>query len=679
MLQKTGSRLIQFIRQDRYFPLILLMVILGGFSLQMPWLGFQGDDWHMVWLQYRFGSLNAFFNLTRFSTQWAFQMVMPWMAPVPWQWFLLTLLLRWLSGISLYLFFEKLLPKQKEQAGIFSLLYCLYPGFLMGYLPVTFLAQFIQPGCLFISLYFMVVWLENDQSHNRSFLILSLLFSATNLLLSEYFFFLELLRPLIIWIILRRTGKKHGSFMELIQFWKYFLAVFLFIFGVRVHTQVQSRGRAMLTLEKFNLQPISFIFQWLQQVARDFYAIILQPFIASLTPHFDLQSAQGMLLLSGAVVVAVIIFLYLFKHTALPPKTKSNPFRLMAFGMIVFFLAALPFWMAGLKSFFGFEMLNRVALPQGLSFTILLFSLLSLVPSRWKVMNAGLIALLAGSFAFLQLQSAERFRAEWDTQRRLMWQLAWRAPRMEAGTVMLMNNPGFLLSGENSLSAELNWNYVDAPHPGQADYFVYFNEHRFLADFGDVHADRIFRQDHMLGPVALNPSRLLVIHFSPSGCLRVLDPQIDPLDSRITDFTRGYIQYADLSVIQANSAAESRRLDPVIYRDEPAHDWCYYFQKTDLARQLGDWPSAEEYARQGLAQMPANPDPAELRPFIETLAQSDEWSQAKQLTEDLLARSASQARILCTLWQRIARTTHASLLKQESLAWMTARTGCNVQ
>jgi hypothetical protein len=294
-------------------------------------------------------------------------------------------------------------------------------------------------------------------------------------------------------------------------------------------------------------------------------------------------------------------------------------------------------------------------------------------------MNACLIALLAGSFALLQLQSAELFRAEWERRRELMWQLAWRAPHLEAGTVILMNNPGFLMSGENSLAAELNWNYVQESHPRQADYFVYFNEHRFLSDFDDIRADRIYPQVHMIGPTALNPTRLLVIHFAPGGCLRVLDPQIDPFDSRVNDFTHAYIQDADLSVIQAKNAADSRQPDPAIYREEPAHGWCYYYQKTDLARQLGDWPSAVEYARRGLERLPASPDPAELRPFIEALAHGGQWQVSMQLTGNILNQSAGQNRILCALWQRIVRTTSASQPNEESLAWMTARTGCNFQ
>ncbi len=92
---------------------------------------------------------------------------------------------------------------------------------------------------------------------------------------------------------------------------------------------------------------------------------------------------------------------------------------------------------------------------------------------------------------------------------------------------------------------------------------------------------------------------------------------------------------------------------------------------------MKDWSAAEQYAQQGLTWLPGSIDPAELRPFIEALAQSDQWHTAQYLTEAILNQSASQNRILCALWQRMAANTTASQSKDESLEWMTTRTGCN--
>ncbi len=197
--------MIHFFRQDYFFPLVLLLVILAGFGLEMPGLGFQGDDWHMLWLFYRMGDLSPFFNLTRFSTQWALPGgdalagAHP-MAVVP------AHPSSALAGRDepVYLFKKIFRIRDEFPSGLFAVLYCLYPGFLMGYLPLTFLFQSFQPICLFLSFYFMVKWLKSTQANQHWQFILSLVLAAANLLLSEYFFLLELLRPLVIWLALRK-------------------------------------------------------------------------------------------------------------------------------------------------------------------------------------------------------------------------------------------------------------------------------------------------------------------------------------------------------------------------------------------------------------------------------------------------------------------------------------------
>lgn len=677
MMKKFTESAQGFIRQDGFFPLVLLLVIAAAYGAGMSGLNFQGDDWHQLWLQYRIGDLSPFFNLTRFSTLWFFQAAMPLLKPVAWQWLLVTLALRWLGGMSLYLLLKQVLTEAEESAAVFCLLFCLYPGFLMGFLPVTFLAQFLQPACLFGSFFFMAAAIKANKQRKRWCVLGALILSAANLLLSEYFFLLELLRPVVIWMAYLKKERKPPALRQIMQSWMPYLAAFTAILLVRIWTQVYSGGRAVLTLQKYSLQPAAFLLQFSRQALADVHAILIQPILAAFSPQMHLLDNHDWLVLFSALSCSLLVFFYLRKQ---PINNQNHPARFLSLTILslaAFLLAALPFWLAGLRAYFGFELLNRMALPQGLSFTLLLWAWLHLLPVRWRWLRDSLLAFLAGSFALLQLQSAALFRAEWERRREIMQQLAWRAPALTPGTVIIMNDPGFLLSGENSLSAELNWNYVHNPRPRQADYFIYFNEHRFLSDFGDIHADRMDERMHMIGPTALNPSHLLILQLNPAGCLRVLDPQLDMLDKGITSFTRTYLPYAKPSVIVADRTNDSLTLDPAIYVQEAEHGWCYYFQKTDLARQQGDWPAAGEYADRGLELKPEAVDPAELCPFIQALAHNDKWDAARRMTEEILNQSASQNRRLCALWQHMAAGTNPSPARGEALAWMTARTGCN--
>jgi hypothetical protein len=71
----------------------------------------------------------------------------------------------------------------------------------------------------------------------------------------------------------------------------------------------------------------------------------------------------------------------------------------------------------------------------------------------------------------------------------------------------------------------------------------------------------------------------------------------------------------------------------IIFGKEPDHDWCYFYQKADLARQRGDW---DEIIRLGeeAAQLNLQPyDSIEWMPFIEAYAYSGEIDHAQELAK----------------------------------------------
>jgi hypothetical protein len=93
--------------------------------------------------------------------------------------------------------------------------------------------------------------------------------------------------------------------------------------------------------------------------------------------------------------------------------------------------------------------------------------------------------------------------------------------------------------------------------------------------------------------------------------------------------------------------------DPEIYGPEPDHDWCYYFQKADLARQVQDWQTviALYQESQSLGFKPSVG--AEYLPFIEAYAQTGEWQKAYELTRAAQKTNAGLKKMLCTNWSRL--------------------------
>jgi len=69
-----------------------------------------------------------------------------------------------------------------------------------------------------------------------------------------------------------------------------------------------------------------------------------------------------------------------------------------------------------------------------------------------------------------------------------------------------------------------------------------------------------------------------------------------------------------------------------IFGNEPEHDWCFYYQKADLARQRGDWNEVirlgEEAEKLGLHPN----DQIELMPFLQAYAFLDDQKQVRGIS-----------------------------------------------
>jgi hypothetical protein len=100
---------------------------------------------------------------------------------------------------------------------------------------------------------------------------------------------------------------------------------------------------------------------------------------------------------------------------------------------------------------------------------------------------------------------------------------------------------------------------------------------------------------------------------------------------------------------------------PKIYGSEPAHGWCYYFQKADLARQMGDWETVTQLGDVAFALDDYPNDPLERFVFIEGYAHTADWEKARGLSMDSYAVSKKiTGPLLCKLWDRIAHETEST-------------------
>jgi hypothetical protein len=98
----------------------------------------------------------------------------------------------------------------------------------------------------------------------------------------------------------------------------------------------------------------------------------------------------------------------------------------------------------------------------------------------------------------------------------------------------------------------------------------------------------------------------------------------------------------------------TRSPDPATFGAEPAHTWCYYFEKADLARQMQDWPTILKLGAEAKAKGLGSNSGSEYLPFIEAYARTGQWSQAFEMSQNAQNNTAGLKPVLCNNWQRFA-------------------------
>jgi hypothetical protein len=197
-------------------------------------------------------------------------------------------------------------------------------------------------------------------------------------------------------------------------------------------------------------QPI----ETLQKVFHDFQTVILQPLLASFQPSTTLGPRTQIIYFGLMILIGVLVFIYLISHFFLgtvdenSTKKEPKPYIFLGVGFLVFLMAGLPFWIANLQVEYGSNGLNRFAVTQALGFTLIIFTVVVLIKQRSKFFAVLTISLLAGLFSGIQFKAANDFREIWANQEQFFWDLFWRVPKLEPGTVIIMNSSGI---GDNAL------------------------------------------------------------------------------------------------------------------------------------------------------------------------------------------------------------------------------------
>lgn len=666
------KKYLDYIKEKIHPAFLLLIISILAYGLLIPQLGFYWDDLPISWIRYQFGTeaLRLYFSTSRPVWGELYQLTTRLLPQVPVFWQIAALLFRWLGAFTLWKILTILWPKSPGMAFTGSLLFLLYPGFNLQW--VSFVStHFFIVLFFFLFSQLLMLWSLANKEKTWVYWSLALLFSALNIWMMEYFYSLELIRFFIIFYFLlqvRTSSNLRQIVFETLKSWLPFLAVLILnvLYRSLVFTNLAYQNELFKDLRSSFFSTLLALFG---SVFLDLWRVTVQAW----TQVFYIPDifSHGMRTQFFYIVVVILAVVILVLRADRMAVQRSEALWAMALGMLALLVSGGPYWLAKLEISLGFPT-NRFTMSFMLGVSLLLTGVFYLLSARYRFVFITLfIALAVGR----QAMWADDFRRDWITQKNMLWQLAWRAPGLEKNTLVFINGDVLSYYADNSLAAELNWIYNPNQQESQVDYALFFPTNRLGGSLPELKPDLPIEFTYLVGRFFGNTSQSVVLYYAPPKCLRVLDPEIDPINRLIPD--ESLLRDAALlsSTIPILSAQTSEM--PDIYGPEPPHNWCYYFEKADLARQLEDWESVTHLGDDAFALDDYPNDPVERFVYIEGYAHTGDWQKAVEYSIASYKVSKNYVGpLLCKLWDRIARETTASAEQKSALTDVRNRFEC---
>ena len=669
-------------------PFILLFVLIIAFGLLIPDLGFYWDDWAKTLVDKIFGPSGYwdYYAEDRPLSGWTHIVLNMVLGDKPVNWHIFTLIMRWLSAWGLWVCIIGIWPGKKKQAVLSAILFSVFPVFTLQSIPVTFHQQWMQYVLYFVSLGCMIYAFRSPK-HKILLSSISVLTLLVQLSITEYFAPLEFLRPFVLWYLIDRDqGFNKKRLIKVLKNWLPYLIVILAYLAWRlffIKLPGDDPYRPDILYNIFS-QPLSTISVLLKTVVKDTLYVLISNWSKVFELGLnDMNTKFVFLTWILGILAAFIVIVYMSMLDTQSEENdidNKNTWVLQAglIGVIAVLLGCVPAWISGRQVIFDYHS-NRYAMAAMFGASILTVAFIEWLSNKFLQKTVFVGILLAMAIGF-HLRTGDEYREIWTNQKDFYWQLYWRAPYIEPATAIITEDELFPNQGLFSTSSAINLLYPQPENREHLAYWVYSLRPRYANTTTEplqLHFETQFRTLTYLGDT---PDSILVYYYpGRSNCMWLVNED-DQYNPNMPELTRRMNYLSNLNRIEREPLGEDFP-STSMFGKEPSHEWCYYFQKADLAKQFGEWEKVAEYANvvsdMGYTPFTQGSDYSnEWIPFIEGYAHLDEWAYAESLTLDNYEQQPEASQMLCNLWERIDTEVSDSTGKQESVDRVLAALNC---
>ena len=558
---------------------------------------------------------------------------------IPLPYHLLMYLWRLLGGLSMLWMFELLWPRQRNARFFAALMFTIYPGFLWWIAGIEYQPMVFSLGLhvLSIALTFKAVQTV-DVRWRVVWYTLSILAGLYTIALVDYAIGMEAFRWIGIALLVHRKSMGASWKQKALETVKLVLPVILVPILFLLWREIFFENWRKATDLGLQLDAIfssaTAILWWLVYLIQSALNVSVFAWGVPFSLIFYSNRLRDMLI--GLAFTAIGLLFALIADRLFSKETESeiqppeNWIReSILLGALGTLAGVLPIVLANRTVSFG--RFSHYALPASIASVLLLAGLVYSLKDKFA--RSVVISLLVGLAMLTHRGLSAQARTEEALIQDFWWQMSWRAPDLKEGVLLIVNYPFDFADDGDVVYGPANFIYYPEKQNqtpvklavntevvqgdtvteillGKKERLVnYYDAHEYYVNFANV---------------------LIISQSSASGCLRVIDPRW-PNFSRF-DGSWMYEAAAKSDVDFIDLSGPPHLPPTYLFGPEPEHDWCYYFQKADLARQAGDWEKIVQLYDEASSQQLTPNDRIELIPFLQAFAYLGDAQTVKQIS-----------------------------------------------
>jgi hypothetical protein len=658
------------LKRSPYFEALFLTLISGLVYLPyIPRLTYLLDEWYFIYDGVVAGPdiFHAMFSIDRPARGYFFDFYFSLFGPNPFPYHVAAYLWRLLAGLSAFRLFRTLWPDNRRFVFLTVLLFILYPGYSWWVSAIEYQPHIVSLALQVFSCLMTVEAIRASRISLKIIFLLSAILSGwAYIALVEYAIGMELFRFLCVYLIVSRgepslsvlrkilASLKSWSWNVLIPMGFMFWRLFLFE-NQRKTTDID------LLISRFQSAPGDTLGSWLANflgsiTTAGFYAWY-KPFHANFTDARANEADLQLVLLAISILVLLVIAIFKLKDSLPVEKNSSwrkNSLEATLLGAASLAVGILPIVLA--NRYINLSFYSYYSLPASLGAAVLLMGLGSYLLSQrqiYLVMISAVLVLAGVTHLLLAKQTV----ATGSAIQNFWWQVSWRIPQLRPDTTLVTSYP-YAEAVDNDLGLPEAANLIYFPDVSD-ELPIHYPVSTLMPSNASIDAilspvPSKSTRKYRVTKVVVNYGNILILtQPKRSSCVRVIDGTQYVLSAHDPGNIGKIASYSRIENIRTQFDFQSP--PEFAFGPEPAHGWCYYFEKADWAVQNLNWKEAARLGSEALALGLSPADQVEWFPLIQAYAMTNSEDKLVMISSQTQADPFFEAQVCEVFRQNVSR------------------------